>query len=95
MEHEARRTRRTALQAGAAVCVVVAAACGTAETTSPVPKAERQPVTLRLNYRTEQWIVDRAKQFTEANPSISVDPVANSGYEKLLVLAAAGDLGDV
>jgi multiple sugar transport system substrate-binding protein len=55
----------------------------------------RQPVTLRLDYRTEQWIADRARAFTEANPTITVDLVADTGYEKLLVLASAGDLGDV
>ena len=52
-------------------------------------------MTLRLNYRTETWIVDRAEAFAAAHPWITVEPVANSGYEKLLVLAAAGDLGDV
>ena len=75
---------------------LLSAACGqTGREAPPASAAVRAPVTLRLNYRTEQWIVDRAKAFTDANPSITIDLVANSGYEKLIVLAAAGDLGDV
>jgi ABC-type glycerol-3-phosphate transport system substrate-binding protein len=88
-------TRRAALR-GLAAAGALAAACGPGESRSPAaPKPDRQPLTLRLNYRTEEWIATRARQFSEAHPWITVDLVANSGYEKLLVLAAAGDLGDV
>lgn len=39
-----------------------------------------------MNYRAEKWIPERAKEFSDANPHISIEPVANSGYEKLLAL---------
>jgi hypothetical protein len=55
----------------------------------------REPVTLRLNYRTEKGIPERAREFEAAPPGTTVDLVADSGYEKLIALAAAGDLGDV
>jgi ABC-type glycerol-3-phosphate transport system substrate-binding protein len=84
-----------ALGGGGAVAAL-ASACSSAAQQAPASGTPvRQPVTLRLDYRTEQWIADRAKAFTEANPTITVDLVADTGYEKLLVLAAAGDLGDV
>jgi multiple sugar transport system substrate-binding protein len=55
----------------------------------------RTPVTLRLNHRTERYFAVRTKQFSEAYPWITVDLVTDSGYEKLMALLAAGDLGDV
>jgi ABC-type glycerol-3-phosphate transport system substrate-binding protein len=87
----------TAVGAGGAL----AGACGGSGASAPgqpggaSPAPSRQPATLRLNYRTEPWIVDRARAFSDAHPWLTVELVANSGYEKLLVLAAAGDLGDV
>jgi multiple sugar transport system substrate-binding protein len=48
-----------------------------------------------LNYRTERWIPERAREFSEAYPWVSVEPIPNSGYEKLLVLVAAGEMGDL
>jgi ABC-type glycerol-3-phosphate transport system substrate-binding protein len=81
---------------GSTGSALLAAACGRAtQEAPPAAQPSKGPVTLRLNYRTEQWIVDRAKAFTAANATITVDLAADSGYEKLLVLAAAGDLGDV
>jgi multiple sugar transport system substrate-binding protein len=89
-------TRRQVTAAAVVVGGLAAIACGgTAQRGPEAPAKSQQPVTLRLNYRTEQWIVDRARAFTEAHPWITIDLVANSGYEKLLVLAAAGDLGDM
>ena len=90
--------RRVAVWTGLAVggSALLASACGRATQEAPAAaRPSKGPVTLRVNYRTEQWIVDRAKAFTAANPTVTVDLVADSGYEKLLVLAAAGDLGDV
>jgi multiple sugar transport system substrate-binding protein len=55
----------------------------------------KQPVTLRLNHRTEKYFPVRARQFSEAHPWVTVDLVPDSGYEKLMALLAAGDLGDV
>lgn len=84
------------LGGGGALGALACGAPGGSPATSPSPApASRQPVTLRLNYRTEPWIADRARAFSETYPWMTVDLVANSGYEKLLVLASAGDLGDV
>src|SRR5437867_1639982 len=88
--------RQIAVALGSGGALSALAACGQgAQPAQPSDQMARQPVTLRLDYRTEQWIVDRAKAFTQANPTITVDLAADTGYEKLLVLAAAGDLGDV
>ncbi|MBI3971588.1 MAG: extracellular solute-binding protein [Chloroflexi bacterium] len=87
-------TRRRYVRGTAAAAAGLLAACGPFRTGGE-PAPRKDPVTLRVNYRTEQWIVDRAKAFTATNPHITLDLIANSGYEKLLILAAAGDLGDV
>lgn len=58
-------------------------------------QATRRPVTLRLNYRNETYIPERAKDFSQAYPWITVETIPDSGYEKLIVLLAAGDLGDI
>lgn len=76
-------------------CSRTGASSSTAGTTPGPAAASRGPVTLRLDYRTESWIADRARALTLAYPSITVDLVADTGYDKLLVLAAAGELGDV
>src|SRR5262245_16337089 len=90
-------SRRGFASGAAALGASLAVGCGAAgeREAAPAGRPAKQPVTLRLNYRTEQWIVDRATAFSGAYPWITLDLVANSGYEKLLVLAAAGDLGDV
>ena len=90
-------SRRGLVSGTAALGASLAVGCGAAgeRAAAPAGQPAKQPVTLRLNYRTEQWIVDRATAFSVAHPWITLDLVANSGYEKLLVLAAAGDLGDV
>jgi multiple sugar transport system substrate-binding protein len=74
---------------------LVAAACapgaaGTSDTTK-----SKQPVTLKLNYRTELYIPKRAEQFTAANPNVKIDLLTDTGYEKLVAQIAAGDPGDV
>lgn len=91
-------TRRASLGGATALLGLTAmAACGT--TTGGATPADgqrtQQPVTLRLNYRAERYIPERAKAFTAANPRITVDLVPDSGYEKLVALLAAGDLGDM
>lgn len=90
-------TRRRYL-AVAAVGGALAGGCGPlrgGERTGPGAKTPRQPVTLRLNYRTESYIPARAKDFSAANPGITVEPLPDSGYEKLVALLAAGELGDI
>jgi len=76
---------------------VVAAACGGPQATGTADSGQRtkQPVTLRLNHRTEKYFPVRAKEFGSAHPHITVDLVPDSGYEKLMTLLAANDLGDV
>src|SRR5262245_23863141 len=90
-------SRRRFVYGATAFGASLAAGCGAAgeRDAAPAGQSAKQPVTLRVNYRTEQWIVDRAKDFSAAHPWITLDLVADSGYEKLLVLAVAGDLGDV
>jgi multiple sugar transport system substrate-binding protein len=100
-----RWTRRGAAVVGGRLAVGVGAgtlapllggACGPAPggyDRAPAPGAA--PATLRLNYRTEEYLPDRVRVFMEQHPTIRVDLVADSGYEKLIVLVAAGELGDV
>jgi multiple sugar transport system substrate-binding protein len=92
-----RMSRRRLVGGAAAWGAIVGSACGApaGEPVPPAGDAAKKPVTLRLNYRTEKWIPERAQEFTAARPWITVDPVANTGYEKLLVLVAAGDMGDL
>jgi ABC-type glycerol-3-phosphate transport system substrate-binding protein len=52
-------------------------------------------VTLKLNYRTEQYIPKRAEEFTQQHPWITVELLTDTGYEKLVAQIAAGDPGDV
>src|SRR6266542_3920831 len=97
-------TRRKAVRtaAGATVAlagVLSAAACGAGPSATSGNAGggtkSKQPVTLKLNYRTEMYIPTRAKQFTEQYPWISVDLLTDTGYEKLVTQIAAGDPGDV
>jgi multiple sugar transport system substrate-binding protein len=74
------------------------AACGqqaTGGTPSQNAGQAKQPVTLKLNHRTEQYVPKRAEQFTQANPHIKVEILTDTGYEKLVAQIAAGDPGDV
>ena len=89
-------TRRSlaATQLGAAAFVIAACAPGAAGTGSDVTKS-KEPVTLKLNYRTEMYIPKRAEQFTTQYPNIKVDLLTDTGYEKLVAQIAAGDPGDV
>jgi ABC-type glycerol-3-phosphate transport system substrate-binding protein len=90
-------TRRTVLGGGvAALGGVGLAACSPGQGRSgPADVKSRQPVTLKLNYRTEQYIPVRAQQFTEQYPWIKVELLTDTGYEKLVAQIAAGDPGDV
>jgi multiple sugar transport system substrate-binding protein len=98
-----RRTRRGAvLHAAGLLGLAAAAACapsgagGTAGTAGGQAGARaRQPVTLKLNYRTELYIPERAKQFSQQYPWISVELLTDTGYEKLVAQIAAGDPGDI
>ncbi|MGH2352057.1 MAG: ABC transporter substrate-binding protein [Chloroflexota bacterium] len=90
-----RQSRRGVLGSTAAVVGAGAlAACGPTDSGGTAPQA-RQPVTLKVNHRTEKYFAVRAEQFTEAHPWITVELVPNAGYEKLVALIAAGDLGDM
>jgi len=76
---------------------LLATACGAQQTngTAGGGSSTKPPVTLRLNHRTEKYFPVRAKQFSEAHPHITVELIPDSGYEKLMTLLAANDLGDV
>jgi multiple sugar transport system substrate-binding protein len=91
------RRRPYLITMGGALSGALAAACGAqAEKPDGVPaNRARPPATLRLNYRTEKWIPERVKEFADAHPWITVEPIPNSGYEKLLVMVAAGEMGDI
>ena len=88
-------TPSTAAQptAGTAKPAPTTAAASPAPTTLPAKAAA--PVTLRVNHRTEKYIPVRAKKFSDLNPNVTVELVQDSGYEKLIAMLAAGDLGDV
>lgn len=91
-------TRRRYLGSAMVACGGLLAACGPlGERGAPGAGAgpSKLPVTLRVNYRTEKYFPVRAEQFTTASPHIKVELIANSGYEKLVALVAAGDLGDL
>ena len=79
--------------AGTAKPAPTTAAAAPVPTTLPAKAAA--PVTLRVNHRTEKYIPVRAKKFSDLNPNVTVELVQDSGYEKLIAMLAAGDLGDV
>jgi ABC-type glycerol-3-phosphate transport system substrate-binding protein len=90
------RLTRRRVAAGAAVGVAcLAAACGPAPGGGTDVARSRQPVTLRVNYRTERYLPERFKQFSQQYPHITVEGIPDSGYEKLIAMVAAGDLGDI
>jgi hypothetical protein len=99
----ARHTRRTLVRTGAGALALAGVAglgaCGPAGGGAGDGAAgaggaqSKGPITLRVNYRTEKYFPVRAQQFTEANPNVKIDMVADSGYEKLVALLAAGDPG--
>jgi ABC-type glycerol-3-phosphate transport system substrate-binding protein len=90
--------RRRVLAQGAVVAGGgVLAACGPVQGPGAGEGASRakQPVTLKLNYRTEQYIPKRTEQFTQQYPHMKVETLTDTGYEKLVAQIAAGDPGDV
>ncbi|HEX2032566.1 MAG TPA: sugar ABC transporter substrate-binding protein [Chloroflexota bacterium] len=94
--HPWRHTRRGSLAAAGLGGAAGLAAC----TTGPAggggtESRTRQPVTLKLNYRTEQYVPVRARQLSEQYPWLTVELLADTGYEKLVAQIAAGDPGDV
>src|SRR5436305_1185495 len=95
-------TRRTAVRmvSGTALAfagVAGVAACGVGPQGSGGAPAgqSKQPVTLKLNYRTEMYVPNRAKEFTQQYPWITVELLTDTGYDKLVTQIAAGDPGDV
>ena len=98
-----RRTRRALAGAGGVALaglagltgLVACAPAGGGAAPGAGSAQSKGPVTLRVNYRTERYFPVRAQQFTDANPNVRVDMVPDSGYEKLVALLAAGDLGDL
>src|SRR5687768_16698805 len=89
-------TRRSLAAAPVGVAVFAIAACapGATGAGSDVTKS-KEPVTLKLNYRTEMYVPKRAEQFTAQYPNVKVDLLTDTGYEKLVAQIAAGDPGDV
>ena len=82
---------------GAGLAGLAAVACGgtqQAGTGADASKA-KQPVTLRVNHRTEKYIAEVGKQFSAKNPHITVEYLPDTGYEKLIAQLAAGDVGDL
>jgi multiple sugar transport system substrate-binding protein len=74
----------------------LAACAGSSEGRTDGPaNASTTPVTVRLNYRADKYIAERATEFSAAHPWITVEQIPDSGYEKLLVLVAAGEMGDL
>ena len=69
------------------------AAAAPAPTAAPTKAAG--PVTVRVNHRTEKYVPVRTKKFSDAYPNVTVELLQDSGYEKLIAMLAAGDLGDV
>ena len=91
-----RATRRMALAVTAALGGAALAACAGTATSGPQPATtSKQPVTLKLNYRTEMYVPQRAKEFTDQYPNVKVDLLTDTGYDKLVAQIAAGDPGDV
>src|SRR5918911_3741250 len=94
-------TRRTVVGSGAALGLAglagfLATACGVGQSGGSSGAASgaksKQPVTLRVNYRTEKYLPERFKKYTEQNPNVTVEGIPDSGYDKLIAMLAAGDL---
>jgi multiple sugar transport system substrate-binding protein len=92
-----RVTRRWVVGSASGVAAFAAVACGAQPQGGSAGTAARsnQPVTLRVNHRTEKYIPVRGQKFTQQYPHITVEFLPDSGYEKLIAMLAAGDLGDV
>jgi ABC-type glycerol-3-phosphate transport system substrate-binding protein len=97
----ARINRRTALGTAAGIyggagLAAMSAACGPGSSAgAPAADKTKPPVTLKLNYRTENYIPIRAQQFSAQYPWVTVDLLTDTGYQKLLTQVAAGEPGDV
>ena len=78
-----------------AAALAIAACAPGAGTGASDPTQTKQPVTLKLNHRTEMYVPKRAQDFTDRNPHVKVDILTDTGYEKLVAQIAAGDPGDV
>ncbi len=90
-------TRKGFVGLAAGLVGLAAAACGGTPQASSSTDASKskQPLTLRVNHRTEKYIPERGQKFTRQNPNITVEMIPDSGYDKLIAMLAAGDLGDV
>ena len=89
-------TRRTVTASIASAAALAIAACAPGgQTGGPSSSQSKQPVTLKLNYRTEMYVPKRAEQFTAQFPHAKVEVLTDTGYEKLVAQIAAGDPGDV
>ena len=62
---------------------------------APQPAKTAGPTTVVMDYRSEAWLPEAVKMFTDREPNIKVELVAGAGYEKLLILIASNELGDV
>ncbi len=88
-------TRRRLGVSSAGAATLALAACAPGAATGPDSTKSKQPVTLKLNYRTELYVPKRAEQFTAEHPNVKIDLLTDTGYEKLVAQIAAGDPGDV
>ncbi|HEU5314880.1 MAG TPA: sugar ABC transporter substrate-binding protein [Chloroflexota bacterium] len=88
-------TRRRFASTAAPALGLALAACAPGSAGSSDATKSKQPVTLKLNYRTEMYVPKRAEQFTQQYPNVKVDVLTDTGYEKLVAQIAAGDPGDV
>ena len=62
------------------------ASAGTGGDTAGAPAKSAEGLTLRVNYRSEEYIPPFLTRYTEQNPNVKIEPIANSGYEKLQAL---------
>ena len=78
-----------------AAALAIAACAPGGQTGGPSANQAKQPVTLKLNHRTEMYVPKRAQEFSAANPHAKIEILTDTGYEKLVAQIAAGDPGDV
>src|SRR5207247_1085916 len=72
----------------AALGGLLASACAGAAGSAPPANQSSAPVTLRVDYRTENYIPGQMNVFMDQHPNIKVELVPDTGYEKLIVLVA-------
>jgi multiple sugar transport system substrate-binding protein len=87
-------TRRVVTLGAVAAGSAALAACGPPAASGGGAKSS-PPITLRVNHRTEKYIPEVGKAFTQRYPHITVQYMPDSGYEKLIAQLAADEVGDL